>query len=111
VETGPVAQLRVEADGALEGVELRDGTVVPLDVLFLKPAQHLPPLIQALGLALDEAGYVRTSPQGETSLPGLFAVGDLTTPLQAAMVAAYQGAVVGWTLVHELNLQVAASLR
>ena len=102
---------RVEPDGALQGAELRDGTVVPLEVLFLKPEQRLPPLVQALGLALDEAGYVRTTSQGETSLPDLFAAGDLTTPLQAAMMAAYQGAVVGWTLVHTLNLHGASSVR
>jgi len=111
VVTGPLERLQVEPDGALKGAELRDGTVVPLDVLFLKPEQRLPPLVQALGLALDEAGYLRTTSQGETSLPGLFAAGDLTTPLQAAMVAAYQGAVVGWTLVHTLNLHGAPSVR
>jgi thioredoxin reductase len=111
VETKPLARLRVEADGTLTGAEREDGTVVPLEVLFLKPEQQLPSLVQALGLGLDEAGYVRVSPQGETSLPGLFAAGDLTTPLQAAMVAAYQGAVVGWTLVHDLNLHGAPSLR
>jgi thioredoxin reductase len=105
LETRPLERLLVEADGALQGVELADGTVVPLDALFTKPKQHLPPLVHALGLALDDAGYVRTSPQGETSIPGLFAAGDLTTPLQAAMVAAYQGAHAGWTMVHGLNLR------
>lgn len=104
LETRPMERLLVEAGGALQGVELVDGTVVPLDAVFTKPKQHLPPLVSTLGLALDEAGYVRTSPQGETSLPGLFAAGDLTTPVQTAIGAAYQGALVAWTMVHGLNI-------
>lgn len=105
LETRPLERLLVESDGALKGAELADRTVVPLDCLFTKPKQHLTPLARTLGLALDDAGYVRTSPQGETSIPGLFAAGDLTTPVQAAMVAAYQGALAGWTLAHGLNIQ------
>jgi thioredoxin reductase len=104
LETRPVERLLVEEDGALQGAELADGTVVPLDTLFTRPEQHLPSLVRTLGLALDDAGFVRTSPQGETSIPGLFAAGDLTTPAQAAMVAAYQGALAGWTMVHGLNI-------
>ncbi|MCY1042765.1 NAD(P)/FAD-dependent oxidoreductase [Corallococcus sp. bb12-1] len=104
LETGPLERLVVETDGVLRGAQRMDGTAVPLDALFLKPKQHLPALVRTLGLALDDAGYVRVSPQCETSIPGLFAAGDVTTPVQTAIGAAYQGALTGWTMVHDLNI-------
>jgi thioredoxin reductase len=104
LETGALERLVVEADGTLRGAEGRDGRVVPLDALFLKPEQRLPPLVHALGLALDDLGFVRITPQGETSVPGVYAAGDLTTPAQAALVGAGQGMMAAAMMVHGLNL-------
>ena len=43
---------------------------------------------------LDEAGYVITDQRMETSIPGLFAVGDVrSTPFRQLVVAAGEGAV------------------
>ena len=102
VEAQPLRRVNVGAGGALSGVELADGRALPLDVLFTMPHQAQPPLVQALGLALDEAGYVRVNELQETSVPGLYAAGDLTTFAQAALLAAAAGARAGYALVGAL---------
>jgi len=46
------------------------------------------------GVRLDEAGYVVTDQRMETSIPGLFAAGDVrSTPFRQLVVAAGEGAV------------------
>jgi thioredoxin reductase len=104
LETQPVRRLIVEPGGGLRGVELLDGAVIPLDVLFTMPKQHLPPLVKTLGLALTDAGFVRVNEQQETSVPGIFAAGDITTFAQAAVIASAAGAMAGWMMTHGLNL-------
>jgi thioredoxin reductase len=104
LETQPMRRLVVEPGGELRGIELLDGRVTPLDVLFTMPKQHLPPLVKTLGLALTDAGYVRVNEQQETSVPGIFAAGDITTLAQAALVASAAGAMAGWMMTHGLNL-------
>ncbi|MBZ4420711.1 NAD(P)/FAD-dependent oxidoreductase [Myxococcus sp. RHSTA-1-4] len=94
---------------ALEAVELEGGTRVRRDVLFARPPQRQVPVVERLGLALDEQGYVRVNAQGETSIPGIYAAGDLTTPLQGAVIAASAGAVAAGMLNHGLNLEAAGA--
>jgi thioredoxin reductase len=88
IETQPVARLL--GDGArLEAVQLADGTAVPCDALFFHPAQRQVELVRALAPALDDDGFVRVDPMTrETSLPGVYAAGDLTTRMQGALFAA-----------------------
>jgi thioredoxin reductase len=99
-------------DGHLEAVELQDGTRVPREVLFTRPPQRQPPLVQGLvqelGLVLDESGFVKVDPQGRTSVPGLWAAGDLTTMLQGAQVSGTAGAWASYAMNHELNMERAA---
>ncbi len=88
VEHAPLARLHGPSPH-LEAVELTDGTTVPCAALFTHPPQRHVPLVQALGLALDDDGLVKTDPmRRETSVPGLYAAGDLTTRGQAAIFAA-----------------------
>ena len=70
----------VEQDGQLVAVELERGVRVPCDALFAHPPQRQVELVAAAALELDEAGFVRVDPvRGETSVPGIYAAGDLTT--------------------------------
>jgi len=86
LETGPVARL-VRREQGLAGVELASGIRVPCEALFAHPPQRQVELIGALGVALDDDGYVRIDPMTrETSLSGVYAAGDLTTRMQAAAV-------------------------
>src|SRR3954467_1951901 len=82
--------------GGLEGVELTDGRVVPASLFFFSVA-HQPRTELARGLRceLDEDGYVEVDDNGQTSVPGVFAAGDVVPGLQLVQVAAAQGVVAG----------------
>ncbi|WNG38494.1 NAD(P)/FAD-dependent oxidoreductase [Archangium violaceum] len=93
----------------LEAVELEDGTRVAREVLFAHPRQRQTELVQRLGLALDEQGFVRINEHLETSTPGIHAAGDLTTRLQSAIVAASAGFQAAAMINHALNLENAGA--
>ncbi|MFP2906177.1 NAD(P)/FAD-dependent oxidoreductase [Pyxidicoccus sp. 3LFB2] len=98
------------ADGqGMEAVELEDGARVPREFLFARPPQRQVALVQQLGLALDEQGYVKVSAQMETSVPGIYAGGDLTTPIQGAIMAAAAGMFAAASANHGLNLELAGA--
>ncbi|HEY0063651.1 MAG TPA: NAD(P)/FAD-dependent oxidoreductase [Telluria sp.] len=91
LETRPIQRLSSQ-DGRLNGVTLEDGALVPCEVLFAHPPQHQVPLVAALALALDGHGYVQVDPMTrESAVPGIYAAGDLTTRMQAAINAAASG--------------------
>jgi thioredoxin reductase len=92
-------------DGHLQAVELEDGARVARQVLFARPPQHQTQLVRQLGLALNEQGFVRVDEHKATSVQGVHAAGDLTTPLQGALIAAAEGAMAGYMMNHALNLE------
>lgn len=107
LETAPVVRL-VAREDRLEAVELADGRTVPCEVLFAHPPQRHVELVRALGLALDDDGYVRVDPmRRETSTPGIYAAGDLTTRMQAAIVAAAAGMQAAAAINGELTMELA----
>jgi thioredoxin reductase len=94
----------------LEGIELSDGTTVPCELLFTHPPQRQVELVNSLGLALDDDGYVRVDVmKRETSVPGVYAAGDLTTRMQAAIHAAAAGTHAAGMINVELSMELAAS--
>jgi len=94
VET-PAVRLR-GARGDLQGVELADGRVVPASLFFFSVA-HEPRigLARALGCLIDDDGYVQIDHNGATSVPGVYAAGDVVPGLQLVQVAAAQGVAAG----------------
>lgn len=100
LEERPIRALLGE--GRLEAVELADGERVAVSALFARPPQRQTPLVAGLGLDLDEHGFVRVSPQAETSRKGIHAAGDLTTMMQSAMLAAGAGAMAAAFINHLL---------
>ena len=86
-------------EGRLTGVKVKntitgEETVVPCDGLFVSigraPASEL---VKGV-LELDEAGYVMADESTRTSIPGVFAVGDVRTKvLRQIITAAADGAV------------------
>jgi thioredoxin reductase len=109
LETSAVARL-VAREGRLEAIELGDGTTVPRDVLFAHPPQRQVDVVRALGVALDDDGFVRVDPmKRETSVPGIYAAGDLTTRMQGAILAAASGAQAAAMINLELSIDLATS--
>ncbi|QCU78716.1 NAD(P)/FAD-dependent oxidoreductase [Citricoccus sp. SGAir0253] len=84
------------APGELSGVVLADGTVVPGAAVFFSYA-HRPAnaLARALGCDLDEDGQVLVDGFQLTSVPGVYAAGDLAPGLQLVAIAMGQGVAAG----------------
>ncbi|MEX2291383.1 MAG: NAD(P)/FAD-dependent oxidoreductase [Mycobacteriales bacterium] len=82
--------------GDLTGVQLDGREVVPTSLVLFSLA-HRPrvALAASLGCALDEEGYVAVDRQGQTSVSGVYAAGDVTPGLQLVSVAAASGVVAG----------------
>jgi thioredoxin reductase len=82
--------------GDLQGVELGNGSVLPASLVMFSVA-HSPrtDLAESIGCRLDDEGYVAVDEHGETSMPGVYAAGDLTPGLQLSLVAAASGVVAG----------------
>lgn len=82
--------------GALEGVELADGRLVPASLFFFSVA-HEPrtELAAQLGCRIDDDGYVAVDANGETTTPGVYAAGDLAPGMQLVQVAAAKGTIAG----------------
>lgn len=96
-------------EGRLESIEFAGGGSLPLDVLFARPPQRQVGLVNALGLALDSGGYVALDEGRQTSIPGIYAAGDLATPMQSAILAAAAGMQAAAKINHELTAELAAS--
>jgi thioredoxin reductase len=109
LETAPVARL-LGREHRLEAVELSDGTSVPCEVLFTHPPQQQVELVRKLGLALGDDGYVQVdATKRETSVPGIYAAGDLTTRMQGAIYAAATAAQAAAMINMELTMELAPS--
>jgi thioredoxin reductase len=108
IETAGIRRL-VAREHRLEAVELSNGTRIVCELLFAHPPQHQVDLVRALGIALDSEELVQIDPMSrETSVPGVFAAGDLTTRMQAAVAAAASGMHAAAVINVELMMDLAA---
>jgi thioredoxin reductase len=104
VDPGDVAGLRVE-DGALQALVRRDGSEVRCDaVLVHAPLRRRDALPERLGLALTDAGLVAVDGQARTSVPGVYAAGDLAVAPQQVAIALGSGHLAGIVATRELLL-------
>lgn len=109
LEERTVARLLAH-EGRLAGIEFSEGPKMDCDALFTHPPQRQVELVHALGLALDEQGYVKVDPMTrETSIPGIYAGGDLLTRMQGAIMAAAAGTQAAAMLNHFLTVELALS--
>jgi thioredoxin reductase len=88
-----------DADGALTGVELDDGTTLPLDRIFVGPRLVAnDELLRQLGAARTEAmqggEWVASDAFGATSVPGVWVAGNSAVSHALVVMAAASGAAV-----------------
>ncbi|MCL1928083.1 MAG: FAD-dependent oxidoreductase [Treponema sp.] len=90
----------VRLEGPQNGSESAENTgktmyEEPMDAVFIfAGSDPQTALAKELGAELDEAGYVITNQKMESSVPGLFAAGDVrSSPFRQVVVAAGEGAV------------------
>lgn len=98
VEPGRVAAVEAE-DGNVRAVVLADGRRVARSVLYLA-ARYEPAaaLAEDLGCRIEDrpdGRVVATTGFGETSVPGIFAAGDLTRQMFNATLSASEGVMAG----------------
>jgi len=99
---GAVEQLVID-DDQLRGVRLDDGRLVPRDALFVPPT-FVPnsSLLAGLGCEMNEDGWVTTDPTGRTSVPGVWAAGNVVDPRAQVITAAGAGSAAAIALNADL---------
>jgi thioredoxin reductase len=92
VVPGEIARLAVE-DDRLAGVQLTDGQEVARTALFIRPGNipHDDGLLAGLGCDLDEAGFPIVDGTGLTSVPGVWAAGNVADPRAQVITSAGAG--------------------
>lgn len=90
-------------DDRLRGVQLDDGRVVPRDALFVPP-QLVPnnQLLTGLGCLVDGDGWVTADATGRTSVPGVWAAGNVIDPRAQVITAAGAGSAAAIALNADL---------
>jgi len=113
LDVSPALQAKLRAPGVLlhenakvkailgqqkvEGLELEDGTTLAVTGVFIEQgAKGVLELASALGLTLDESmKYIQTDKSQATSVPGVFAAGDICGPPLQMAKAVGEGCVAG----------------
>jgi thioredoxin reductase len=89
--------------GNLESVRLAGGTTLPCQLAFFSIAHHPNNgLASDLGCTLEEAGCVAVDRDGVTSVPGVYAAGDLTPGVQLISNAVAKGAAAALHCAYSL---------
>ncbi|MGY3089909.1 thioredoxin reductase [Hymenobacter sp. UYAg731] len=104
LEETPVAAL-LHTGPQLDGLGLADGRAHPLRVLYAKVPWHQGSGLPAqLGCELDEMNLLRVNEHNQTSVPGVYALGDNCTMLHQLANAIGVGNRVGGMLSRDLIL-------
>jgi thioredoxin reductase len=103
VVEGTIEQLVIDED-RLRGVQMNDGCLVPRDALFVPP-RFVPnnQLVVDLGCDVDHEGWVITDATGRTSVPGVWAAGNLVDPRAQVVTAAGAGSAAAIALNADLT--------
>ncbi|RTQ46891.1 NAD(P)/FAD-dependent oxidoreductase [Hymenobacter gummosus] len=98
----PLQALEHQA-GQFRQLRLADGAALPLTALFARvPNRQSSDLPAQLGCALTETGLLQVDELQRTSVPGVYAAGDTTTPLRQVAAAVAAGSRTGAFINHEL---------
>ena len=97
-------------------VTLSDGSMLPFDAIFVAPAPRPnDDLLRRLGCAHTENGLIAVDSAGQTSVPGVWAAGNVVTPtaqiISAAGAASVSAiAINGWLLQQDMDAALAHSI-
>jgi thioredoxin reductase (NADPH) len=111
VVDGEIARLHGDAASReLSAAELTDGTTLSArGMLVPAPHKQRSDLIRDLGLAVDESDHVVVDGLGRTSVDGIWAVGDLVTPMALVAVAVARGAQAATDIVFSIVTEAVPS--
>ena len=93
VREEPIARLDGSEDGLLRNIIFANGEALAREAMFFNTGERQrSALITKLGCELDDKGRAGTGDLEESSVPGLYIVGDASGDVQFAIVAAAEGA-------------------
>ena len=103
VVEGTIEQLVIDDADQLRGVQMHDGCVIPRDALFVPP-RFVPnnSLLVGLGCDVDADGWVAVDTTGRTSVPGVWAAGNVVDPRAQVITAAGAGSAAAIALNADL---------
>ena len=105
VDDRPIAAVTSEGE-ALTGVEFADGQRLALDALFVDPVMvPLDELLRQAGVARTDTpagSWPATDASFQTSVPGLFAIGNVASPSALVPIAMAAGVTAATTINAEL---------
>ena len=89
--------------GYMSQLDFKDGSYISIDALYhrAKYEQHCK-IPEQLGCELTETGHLKVTDFQQTTIPGIYAVGDATTFFRAVSVASASGTKAAAILNHEL---------
>ena len=101
VET-PIAALE-SAGSQLQAVRFVDGTSLRCNALFISPrTTHRTPFAHDLGCQVNENNVVQVDLRGRTSTEGIYAAGDISSPMRSVAIAVAQGAAAAYGINADL---------
>ncbi|MGO4533467.1 NAD(P)/FAD-dependent oxidoreductase [Leifsonia sp. 2MCAF36] len=91
--------------GAVRAVQLEDGRSIPIDGGFVRPEwKPAAAFLDGIEQAVSADGFLIASVEGRTSVPGLYAAGDIVAPgPQQMIIAAGNGARCAAAIVDDLQ--------
>jgi thioredoxin reductase len=103
VVEGTIEQLVIDDADHLRGIQMHDGCVIPRDALFVPP-RFVPNnnLLLGLGCDVDAAAWVTVDSTGRTSVPGVWAAGNVVDPRAQVITAAGAGSAAAIALNADL---------
>jgi thioredoxin reductase len=94
---------RVEGEGHGVRIVFADGHAESRGALFLRPGQAVAgDLPRQIDCEHTETGLIRVGADHQTSVPGVYAAGDATTPAQQIVIAAASGAQAAMMINRDL---------
>jgi thioredoxin reductase len=98
----PIAALE-SMSTQLQALRFVDGTSLSCDALFIRPkTTHRTPFAHDLGCKVDGNNLVQVDLRGRTSVEGVYAAGDLSSPMRSVAIAVAQGAAAAYGINAEL---------
>jgi thioredoxin reductase len=87
----------------IQTVRFADGTSLNCDALFIRPkTTHRTTFAYDLGCKVNENNVVQVDLRGRTSVEGVYAAGDIASPMRSVAIAVAQGAAAAYGINAEL---------
>ena len=104
-------------DGKVSSIRLHDGASIPTDSVFVRPrAVPNDMLLHQIGAAaavgIDDHDWITVDPTGRTSIPGIWAAGNVVNPAATVPISAAAGSTAGAAINADLvDDEIRAALR